>query len=108
MLQKTYELQINHLFWPEGYLPEPQQAPLSHLVRRFLMSRLKRVHLYDTGQPTVEIRSSPKVNELVEKSLEQLPGAAQNPGLVSRSRETHRRIPVEEFLDLMNCFEVAR
>ena len=109
MLQKVYELQINHLFWPEGYLPQNREAPLSHIVRRFLRSRLKRVHLYDSDRPSVEIVVQAKVRKLVGDSLCRLPGADPNPeAFVQSPSESHRSLGVEEFLDSMNCFEVPR
>lgn len=108
MLHKAYDLHINHLFWPEGLVPAAGEAPLNQTVHRLLNSRLKRVHFYSSGNPTIEVRAGGKVCELVEKSLDTLPGAAAGAARRQPAVEKHREIGVAEFLAMMDCFEIPR
>ncbi len=47
MLRLAIDLQINRLFWPEQFLPEPPADALPHHMARIMRSRLKAIVCYD-------------------------------------------------------------
>jgi hypothetical protein len=73
MLKKVFDWQINHLFWPEDSMPGPCAAAFPDYVRKLLEARLKTVYYYNTACPTLELRVSPPVEEMRQRSIGRLP-----------------------------------
>jgi hypothetical protein len=74
MLRKVFELQIDRVFWPEGFSTPDDDPPLPAYMRRTLMSHLKQVCYYNASEPTVNIHAGGPALELVKASLARLPG----------------------------------
>lgn len=77
MLRKVFDLQINRLFWPEGFLPDSVETPLPAYMRAMMRSRLKAVYFYATEAPTMEIRAAAPVEAVMQYSLSRLPDVPQ-------------------------------
>lgn len=76
MLKKVFDWQINRLFWPETFMPDPGDVTLPDHIWKILANRLHTVYYYDTAWPTVEIRATQSVADMVQRSISRLPKAA--------------------------------
>jgi len=116
MLKKVFDWQINHLFWPENFMPGPSAAAFPDYVRKLLAARLKTVYYYNTVCPTLELRVSIPVEEMRQRSLGRLPQGADTLSSASwdatPSHDTrfpylrcYRHVCVPDFLTAMQpCF----
>ena len=119
MLKKVFDWQINRLFWPEDFLPSPGAAAFPDYVRKILRSRLKTVYYYNTAHPTLGIRVTPSVEELLQRSIARLPEVPGETTPVASDmtsgRDTsfpygrcYRQVPVQDFMTTMQpCFAEA-
>jgi hypothetical protein len=116
MLKKVFDWQINHLFWPEAFMPGPRAAALPDYVRKLLAARLKTVSYYNTTCPTLELRVSPPVEAMRQRSIGRLPQVPDTLAVASwaatPSPDTrfpylgrYRQVRVQDFLTAMQpCF----
>jgi hypothetical protein len=116
MLNKVFAWQINHLFWPEDFMPGPGEAAFPDYVRKLLATRLKTVTYYNTACPTLELRVSPPVEEMRQRSIGRLPQApdpiSTGPWGAMPSHDArfpylgrYRQVHVQDFLTAMQpCF----
>jgi hypothetical protein len=119
MLKKVFDWQINRLFWPEDFLPGAQATVFPDYVRKLLQTRLKTVYYYNTARPTVEIRVTQPVEEMLQRSRSRLPQVPDGttsvvwdtppvPATTFPYLRGYRQVPVEEFLRAMHsCFAAA-
>jgi hypothetical protein len=103
MLRKVFDLQINRLFWPEGFLPELPSTRLPDYMWRILRSRLKAVYHYDAAAPTMKIEGTPKAARIVEQSLRALPAGSGELRETLPGVERFRQVSASEFLETMTC-----
>jgi hypothetical protein len=115
MLKKVFDWQISRLFWPHGFLPARTADSLPVHVWRLLRTRLQTVYYYNTPRPTHEIRTTPTVETIVQRSIARLPaesGTAVSARLRSNSSadvysytERYQHVSVDAFLtDMAFCF----
>ena len=122
MLKKVFDLHINRLFWPYGFIPKrrPEQETrngeyahptLPEYARKMLTTRLKSVYYYNTSAPTVEISAAPPAVDIVQFSFERLPEAVRQTletdtkPTHSPGHESYRQVCVDDFLeDMEDCF----
>ncbi|MGQ4809239.1 hypothetical protein NKDENANG_02654 [Candidatus Entotheonellaceae bacterium PAL068K] len=121
MLKKVFDWQINRLLWPEGFMPSPGAAAFPDYMRKILRTRLKTVYYYNTAQPTIEIRVTPAVAALLQRSLARLPQVPGATRMATGSPDTprpqdanvssvrrYRQVRVPDFLTAMQpCFVEA-
>jgi hypothetical protein len=119
MLKKVFDWQINRLFWPEDFLPGPGAAAFPDYVRKILHSRLQTVYYYHTAHPTLAIRVTQPVEELLQRSMARLPAGpgGPTPGAADMTPESdpsfpycryYRQVPVRDFMVTMQpCFAAA-
>ena len=119
MLKRTFDFQINRLFWPHDFKPRLDETPLPAYARKMLSTRIKTVYYYNTPLPNVEICASQQVADLVQKSIDQLPSAGSVPGGQAQKHEgdqhtqlgfpivqRYRQVSLDNFLkDMTGCFE---
>lgn len=106
MLRKVFDLQINRLFWPEGFLPQEPAARLAEYVQSLLRSRLKAIYYFHAAVPTMEVEGAPKAARIVQKSLRALSIEADAATETLPRVERFRQVLPAEFLATMdNCFE---
>ncbi len=116
MLHTVCNLQINRLFWPETFRPQPSDQGLPWYAKRLLQARLKSVYYYHATLPNVTIHAAQNVAEIVQESrgrLETLTGVPMTPASGARSDdprypyvESMRLADTREFLQTMApCFE---
>ena len=115
MLKKTFDFQINRLFWPQDFKQGSDESPLPAYARKMLGTRLKAVYYYNTPTPNVEICASQKVADLVQRSLAEFPNAESE--IQGRADEhptqsnfpsiaRYQQVSVDDFLeDMAGCFE---
>lgn len=103
MLRKVFDLQINRLFWPEGFLPQSLATRLPNYIGRILRSRLKAVYLTNPVAPTMEVEGTPKVAQLVKRSLDSLPDEAGEAKTMLPDIERFRQVTPTAFLETMSC-----
>jgi hypothetical protein len=111
MLHKVYDLHINRLFWPEDFVPGPDEAILPAYVRRkMLKTRLTAVTYYSTSAPNVEVLVTQPVEDVVQASVDRLPeGEGRFREVIEPSDgdclyvERYRQVGVDEFLEAMAC-----
>jgi hypothetical protein len=122
MLKNVFAWQISRFFWPEDFAADADAARLPAYVRALLNTRLKTVYYYNTTTPTLAIRVTPPVEDLVSKSLARLPnalGAALPPIPAQHGTDLtddgfpyvaqYRQVSVPDFLDAMDaCFETRQ
>jgi hypothetical protein len=89
MLKKVFDWQINHLFWPEAFMPGPRAAALPDYVRKLLAARLKTVYYYNTACPTLELRVSPRWKRCGNAASDGCP-RCQTTSLLRRGRPRRR------------------
>jgi hypothetical protein len=116
MLKKVFAWQINHLFWPEDFMPGSSEAAFPDYVRKLLDARLKTVYYYNTACPTLELRVSPPVAEMRQRSIKRLPQVPANiaseawdatpaPDTQFPCLGRYRQVCVQDFLTAMQpCF----
>jgi hypothetical protein len=116
MLKKVFDWQINHLFWPEAFMPGPRAAAFPDYVRKLLAARLKTVYYYNTTCPTLELRVSPPVEAMRQRSIGRLPQVPDTIAVASWEatpspdprfpyRGRYRQVRVQDFLTAMQpCF----
>ena len=103
MLWKVFDLQINRLFWPEGFLPQQPATRLPNYMWRMLRTRLKAVYHYAAAAPTMEIEGNRKVARIREQSLRTLPAGSEEAKERLPRRERFRQAAASAFLDTMAC-----
>ena len=114
MVKKVFDWQISRLFWPYGFVPVRTADPLPVHVWRLLRTRLQTVYYYNTPRPTHELRTTPTVETIVQRSIARLPpesGTAVSARQRSNSAdvypytERYQRVSVDAFLtDMAFCF----
>ena len=114
MLKMVFDNQINRLFWPAGWRPEPDAFQLPAYVQSMLASDLKGVYLYSVApspkQDSTEllgIAGTTAVTQIIDESLSNLPAAAKPLAHEQQpAKQWYRRIDVGDFLvELADCFE---
>ncbi len=108
MLKTVWDLQINRLFWPHGFMPSDSEEQLPPYAFKMLNSTLKSVCYYNTPAPTVEIRGSQVAEKIAQQSISHLTdlGVQTDATAVYEPVERHRQISPQEFLQSMAaCFE---
>ena len=115
MLQAVFATQLSHVFWPQDLLHQADDVLLPVYVQRLLNARLKGVYYYKTSQPTIAVRVTQTVEDMVQRSLARLPQEITRPPLASAAAppsfpfvECYRQAPVRDFLATMaGCFATA-
>jgi hypothetical protein len=105
MLRKAFDLQLNRLFWPEGFIPHQPAARLAAYTRRMLHSRLKAVYYYQSTAPTLAVEGGPRVMRLLQRSRRALPAASTDGPEPLPPVERFRPVRPAEFLGTVaGCF----
>lgn len=109
MLAATFDLQIERLLWPEGWgFSEGKRSAgrrLPEYANRMLRTRLRSVWCYASDRPTIRISGAEPVEEMVRRSVAQLPAWRS---VVAPIGETYRAMGVTQFLDTFaGCFDPA-
>lgn len=114
-----FDWQINRLFWPEAFLPRPGEAAFPDYIRKIFSARLKTVYYYNTAHPTLEIRVTPPVEAMLQRSMSRLPEVPDGITLVASDTvpvhdttvpylRRYRQVSVQDFLTAMQpCFADA-
>jgi len=117
MLERVFTSHISRLFWPEDYFPEENEAPLPTYMRDLLPARLKSVFYYNSKSPTIEIRVSQKVEDMVQTSVDSVLQYTETPTKYTRPQvehelpymESYRQVSTDEFLATVDhYFAVAQ
>jgi hypothetical protein len=110
MIQKVNDLQIDRLFWPDGFAPSrSDDAPLLQAyVGKMLGTHLKQVYFYNAARPTIRITLGRAAAELARRSISRLPGRSEaSPAETVPGIEAHRQVTAREFLSLFAGYFAA-
>ena len=92
-----------------------REEPLPAYVRGLLPARLKSVFYYNTSNPTIEIRASRKVEDIVQTSANNVLAHTNTPTKYARLQddydlpyiESYRQVNTDEFLAAVDPYCAA-